>query len=330
MLKMERRLVAEAVMTRFWMPGDDYLEVTVEAAKANLEDGDILVVSEKALSVAKGRIVDESKVKPGFVAQILARFWMRSIWGWFLASVCHLKTENIKRLRNYPLREGSAHKQVALWYASFPQALQWGSEGGIDASNLPYSYVSLPLNDPQQVAEELCLCLRERLGKKVTVMIVDTDKTYSFGSFHFTPRPKPIESIHSLFGVVAYIAGRMLRLEQRSTPLAIAGSRIDVDLALDLAEAAHRCRGSGAGLTVWDMAETFGVNLTQVTWTMLQSLRHKPLAILRTNGPTAHFQEHKVPSSKLKHSDQKQDRSRSVLSQGAVSSSRVIPQLEHV
>jgi len=263
------------------MPGSNYLDIIVSALKDKLNDGDIVLVSEKALAVARRLIVDESRVKPGLLARFLACFWMRIIWGFFLGRICRLKEENIWRLRNYPVKEGSAHKQVVLWYANFLQALHWGSEGGIDGSNLPFAYVSLPLKDPQSVAEEIRLYLKNLLRKEVTVIIVDTDKTYSLGSFHFTHRPVSIDGIHSFFGVIAYIVGRALRLKRRATPLAVSGAKIDIEYALDLAEAAHRARGSGAGRTVWDMAERFGVDLTGVSWEMLKGISHKPIVVIR-------------------------------------------------
>lgn len=282
-MKSKLTYVARAVKTEYWMPGDDYLRNITEAIWGEIDNGDIIAISEKALSTAKGRIIDEGQVKPGFVAKFLARFWMRIIWGYFLGRICHLKAENLWRLQNYPIKEGSAHKQVALWYAGFLKALLWGSEGGIDASNLPYAYVSLPLDEAQKTAEEIRKYLKNKVGKNVTVMIVDTDKTYSVGGFHFTHRPSPFKEIHSFFGFVAYVLGRTLRLQQRATPLAIAGLEMNVNLALDLAEKAHRCRGSGVGPTVWDMAEKFGVQLANVTWTMLRRLKHKPIVIFKAH-----------------------------------------------
>jgi len=283
---MRMRRFAKAVRTEYWMPGSDYLNIIASAVRDKISNGDIVVISEKALAVAKGLIIDENRVKPGFLAKILARFWMRIIWGFFLGRVCRLKEENVLRLRNYPVEEGSAHKQVALRHATFLQSLLWGSEGGIDGSNLPFACISLPLDDPQAVAEEIRLYLREKLGKKVTVMIVDTDKTYSFRSFHFTHRPVSIKGIHSLLGVVAYVLGRALKLKRRATPLAVSGAEFDIEFTLDLAEAAHRARGSGAGRTVWDMAERFGVDLTGVTWDMLKSLVHKPIVVIKPWKPS--------------------------------------------
>lgn len=280
-MRSKLRFKVKAVPTDYWMPGDNYLDRIVNAVKHEIFDGDIIVISEKAISVAEGLIINEGEFKPGLLAYFIARFWMRLIWGYLLGKVCHLKMKNIARLRSYPLKEGAAHKEVALRYAGFLNSLMWGSEGGIDGSNLPYAYVSLPLPDPRGVAWRIRKYVWDKLGKKVAVMIVDTDKTYSLGSFHFTHRPNALEGIHNFLGFVAYVLGRALRLKRRSTPLALAGIRMSVDLALDVAEMANRARGSGAGYTVWDMAERFGAGLTGVTWKMLRRLKHKPIVIVR-------------------------------------------------
>jgi len=274
-------LNALAIKTRYWRPGQNFLEEMAVAITDHVEDGDIVTVSEKALSTAIGNILDESMVKPGLVARFVAKYWMRYVWGYFLGPLCHLRVKNIDRIRNYPLRDGSIHKQVALKHAGVLQALLWGSEGGIDASNLPYSYVSLPIKQPNIIARRIRDYIENRLGKRVTVIIVDTDKTYSIGGFHFTPRPKPLTGICSSGGFIAYVLGRALRLKRRSTPLAVAGSEMGPDLALDIAEATHKLRRSGAGATVWDMVEGFGVPLTGVTWEMLERIDHMPVVIFK-------------------------------------------------
>ncbi|MBS7624000.1 coenzyme F420-0:L-glutamate ligase [Candidatus Bathyarchaeota archaeon] len=275
------KFAAEAIETDYWMPGDDYLEKIAAAIKGKVKDGDIIVVSEKAISIAKSLIIDESKVKPSLLACFLARFWMRIVWGYFLGTLCHMREANIKRLRNYPLREGAAHKETALRYAGFLHALMWGSEGGIDGSNLPYAYVSLPLPNPQKIAEEIREYLRKKLGKKLVVMIIDSDKTYSLGNFHFTHRLRPMGGIYSFLGFISYIIGRSLRLKRRPTPIALAGAKMDVNLALEIARVAEGKRKFGAGRTVWDMVEKFNVELTGVTWDMLKSIKHKPIVIVR-------------------------------------------------
>jgi len=272
---------AVAVTTRYWRPREDYLKQIVRAIENKTENGDFVTISEKAISTALGNLVDESVVQSGWLAHFLAKYWMRFVWVYIFGPLCHLRKKTVRHLRAYPIEDGSAHKQVALEHAGLLQALMQGSEGAIDGSNLPYSYVSLPLRNAQQIAQKIRKRIRSELGKKVTVVIVDTDKTYSLKGFHFTPRPKPIKGIHSLGGFLAYALGRFFKLKQRATPLAVAGSKIGVEEILEIANTANRSRGFGAGRTVWDMAKTFRVSLTGVTWEMLDKVKHQPIVIVK-------------------------------------------------
>lgn len=275
------RLKIHAVTTSYWTPGQDYLKEIVEAIKKKIVDDDLIVVSEKAVSTALNNIVDENKIRPGVAAELIATFWMKIAWGFFLGPLCRFHAKLLTQLRSYPSSAGSRHKQVVLQHAGLLQALMFGSEGGIDGSNLPYSYVSLPLPDPEDVADKIRLRVSVASGKKVSVMIVDTDKTYSYRTFHFTPRPTPFKGIHSFGGVATYAAGRFLGLKKRATPLAVSGVSLSAETALGIAETANRARGHGAGGTVWDMAETFKVPLTEVTWKMLETVKHKPIVLVR-------------------------------------------------
>ena len=269
-----------AVKTSYWKPGHDYLTSISMAVASKLLDRDVVVLSEKALSVAEGRIVDETKIAPGETARILAGFWMRHVWGYLLAPLCHLSRIATLRLRSYPVKEGAAHKQLSLAYAGFLQALRHGSEGGIDVTNVPYSYAALPLRQPQRVAERIVRVLREASSRDVAVMIVDSDKTYTWRTIHVSPRKTTVEGILPL-GLLAYMLGRAFRLRARSTPIALAGRPFAAEEALRIAALANRARGSGAGRTAWDMAERLGVGLTEVTWESLNNIPHKPIVIVR-------------------------------------------------
>jgi F420-0:gamma-glutamyl ligase-like protein len=270
-----------AVETRYWRPKTGYVQQIIDDVREKVVDDDFIVISEKAVSTALGNIIDENSVKSTLNSKFIAGFWMQAVWGYVLGPLCHLELRFIRHLREYPYAMGSRHKQLALEHYGLFQALMFGSEGGIDTSNLAYSYVSLPLKSADRTVREIRRSLLEDLHKKVTVMIADTDKTYSFRNFHFTPLPNPIRGIHSLGGFLAYVVGRFLRLKRRATPLAIAGARLPPEDALEIAEIANRARGFGAGRTVWDMADRFKVPLTGVTWEMLDTVRHKPIVILR-------------------------------------------------
>ena len=277
------RLVAKAFRTRYWRPGTDFAREVIRAIRRSLRDGDFLVISEKAISTALGRLVDESKVKPSSLASFLARFWIRVAWGYFLGPLCRMSWRTVRNLRSYPVPEGACHKQVVLRLAGLLGALMWGSEGGVDASNLPYTLVSLPLEPglAQAIAEKLEELVREELGKKVTVLIVDSDRTYSLGCIHISPRKTAVKGIIGGLGILAYVLGNALRLKGRPTPVACSNRSLRAELALRIASLAEKVMGHGAGRDVWEMASRFGVGLTEVTWEMLESVEHRPVAIVK-------------------------------------------------
>jgi F420-0:gamma-glutamyl ligase-like protein len=270
------------VTTRYWRPGEDYLEEIISSIKGKIAQRDFLVISEKAISIASNNIVDESSIKPSLNARLTVRCWMRIVWGYFLSPLCHLREKLSRQLREYPLYAGACHKQVAAQQAGPLQALMFGSEGGIDGSNLAYSFVSMPLKNADKIAQIIRQKIWLSLRRKVFVIIADTDKTYSFGNFHFTPRPRPIKGIHSFGGFATYVVGRALKLKRRATPIAMAGCQISAEEALEIANIANHARGFGAGRTVWDMAERFKVKLNEVSWEMLETVKHKPIIIVRS------------------------------------------------
>ena len=274
------------VATEYWKPGENYLTGILDAVEKRVADGDFVVVSEKALSTALGNIVDENSICTSFNAKMISRFWMRIGWGYFLGVLCRLGPRLRRRLRGYPFEAGSRHKHLALQHAGLLQALMWGSEGGIDGSNLPFSYVSLPLNNSYATAELIHKQIWLKLKKKVFVIIVDTDKTYAFRSFYFTPHPKPMRGIHSIGGVVSYIVGRLFKFRKRPTPLAVAGGELQAKEALKIANIADRARGPGSGATVWDMAARFNASTTGINWDMLSEVKHKPVVLVRKNKKT--------------------------------------------
>jgi F420-0:gamma-glutamyl ligase-like protein len=275
------KYTALAITTNYWKPQDNYTDKIINSLENKIENGDFVIISEKAISTSLGTMIDESTVKPSWSARVMARFWMRIVWGYPLGMLCGFGQRLLKRLRNYPLESGSRHKQAALQYAGFWQALMFGSEGGIDGSNLPYSYVSLPLNNAEELADKIRKQITLKLEKNVCVIIADTDKTYKFRNFFFTPRPNPLKGIHSFGGTTTYIIGRMLKLKKSSTPLTVAGCNLQASEALKITNIADKARGPGSGATVWDMAARFHVEVNGVSWEMLTRIRHKPIVIVR-------------------------------------------------
>ena len=113
------RYSALAVATGYWKPSEDYLRRITEALEGKLCDGDFVVVSEKALAVATGQIIDEAGVVPLGTARFLAGFWMRKVWGFPLGLLCGFGPRLRSRLQNYPSVSGARHKQLVLERGGF-------------------------------------------------------------------------------------------------------------------------------------------------------------------------------------------------------------------
>jgi F420-0:gamma-glutamyl ligase-like protein len=273
-------VITRRIRTKYWRPGDDFLKVILGSIADSCENGDIIAVSEKAISVAIGHVVNEAHVRPGLLAKVLVRIWMRCVWGYILGPLCRFRTKTLWRLKRYPIREGGAHKEVALRYVGFRQALLHYSEGGIDATNLPYALVSLPLNNPEEICGMILESLEEACGKEVSVMIVDTDKTYSWNGFHLASRRSAVRGVRTL-GLLALVLGRVFRWKAQATPLAICGRMNSLEETLAFADSADRAMEYGAGRTAWDMAGRFHVGLTDVTWEMLDSIPHYPIVSMK-------------------------------------------------
>ncbi len=227
-----------------------------------------------------GNIFDEAEVKPGLVAKFLAGFWTRQVWAGPLGNLTGLKDQTRMNLKSYPA-EGAAHKQTALWHVGLLQSLRHYSEGGIDASNLPYTYVSLPLRKPSEFADTIREAIRDRACKKVTVMIMDGDTTHSWRNVHLAPRKVDTPGLVHIGGVFTFIIGRLFGFKARQTPIAISGEPVNPNRALWYANLFHRLCGGGAGRTVWSMSENMNTSLTGVTWEMLEKVDHFPITLIR-------------------------------------------------
>jgi F420-0:gamma-glutamyl ligase-like protein len=266
---------------RYWRPGTDFASEISRRVKNHVRDGDVVAVSEKAMSTASGNIVDEALIKPGSLARFLSGFWTRRLWGGPLGRALGLKERTLRNLQNYPEFEGAAHKQLALAKTGFLQSLRYYSEGGIDASNLPYTYVSLPLNNSSRNAEKIRELIEREHGVNITVMIMDGDTTYSWRNLHLAPRRVESPGLIHFGGVTTFVIGRLLGFRARQTPIAIVGEPVNPDRALWFARLFHKLCGGGAGRTVWSMSEKMETTITGITWEMLESVEHYPVTIIR-------------------------------------------------
>jgi coenzyme F420-0:L-glutamate ligase/coenzyme F420-1:gamma-L-glutamate ligase len=135
--------------------GDDLAGLI--AARAELADGDVVVVAQKAISRIEGRIVRLSDVEPSAEARRLA-------------------ADSDPRRIEVILRESArlVRTRPPLVIAETRHGFVCAS-AGVDSSNAPEAgvLVLLPL-DPDASAERLRAALRERTGREVGVIVTDS------------------------------------------------------------------------------------------------------------------------------------------------------------
>ena len=120
-------------------PGDDLAELIVSFAGA-LEDGDVVVVTQKVVSKAEGRLVRDDEGRDAWVAR-----------------------ESVRTVA----RRGDL--VIAQTRHGFVCA-----NAGVDASNVAAGFLALLPEDPDGSAERIRTGLRERTGADVAVVVSDT------------------------------------------------------------------------------------------------------------------------------------------------------------
>ncbi|HEY6015310.1 MAG TPA: coenzyme F420-0:L-glutamate ligase [Gaiellaceae bacterium] len=199
-------------------PGADLAALVAE--RTQLEDGDVVVVAQKAVSKAEGRVVRLADVEPSDHARELA----------VDADPRHVQvildeTARIVRSRPPLVIAETRHGFVC-------------ASAGVDASNAPEpeTLVLLPL-DPDASAARLRDRLRELTGREVGVIVSDSfGRPFRQGTTDVAIGAAGIEALRDLRGT-SDAAG----YELRSTQIAVAD---------EIASAAELVRGKAAGMPV--------------------------------------------------------------------------------
>ncbi|WP_458405883.1 coenzyme F420-0:L-glutamate ligase [Methanobrevibacter sp.] len=263
------------IETGYIKPNED-LSSIIEPAKKLMEDGDYLVIAETPISVSQGRLIDESEYTPSLTAKFLTTVWSKYLWGYVFGPVLKIKKRTIKNLRKLP-EETKAHKEVVLQLYGLKHALKPASEAGIDLSNAPGTCVSLLPDNPEKVAKDL----KDEIGRKVCVMIIDTDATYMKNGKYFTGLPIAIDGIDADNGFFGYVKGQLSE-NMGSTPLGCS-KKISVEEALKIANIAEDYQKSLSTemKTIHSVKAVLGSEIDEVTIEDLDSITHTPAVIIR-------------------------------------------------
>jgi coenzyme F420-0:L-glutamate ligase/coenzyme F420-1:gamma-L-glutamate ligase len=143
-------------------PGDDLAVLILEAARgqgADVEDGDVLVVTQKIVSKAEGRLVDLRQVEPSPRAQEMAA-----------------RTGKDARLLEVILRESRriVRQERGVIICETKQGFVCAN-AGVDTSNVGGGVVALLPENPDESAERIRVAIQqEKAGVSIAVIISDT------------------------------------------------------------------------------------------------------------------------------------------------------------
>jgi coenzyme F420-0:L-glutamate ligase/coenzyme F420-1:gamma-L-glutamate ligase len=143
-------------------PGDDLPSLIIEAARkqgTGVQDGDVLVVTQKVVSKAEGCLVDLAEVQPSDRAREVAKATGRDPR---LVEVILRESRRIVRQEGQVIITETKHGFVC-------------ANAGVDASNVGGGdLVALLPEDPDRSAEAIRQAIQEKAGVAVAVIISDT------------------------------------------------------------------------------------------------------------------------------------------------------------
>jgi len=137
-------------------PGDKLADLI--SSKIKLQDGDILVISQKIISKQEGRIVNLSLVIPSILAVGLASEYQKNPQ---VVETILSETKRIVRMENGILISETKHGFIC-------------ANAGVDESNVEEGYATLLPEDPDKSAKNLQEQIQNKTGKKIVVIISDT------------------------------------------------------------------------------------------------------------------------------------------------------------
>lgn len=137
--------------------GDDLVKLFLSNFK-DLQDGDIIIISQKVISKQEGRIVELAGVIPSLLAVGIGSEYKKDPK---LVEVILSESQRIVRMENGILITQTKHGFVC-------------ANAGVDESNMPHGFVSLLPENPDKSAYEFMQRVQDKTKKKIAVLISDT------------------------------------------------------------------------------------------------------------------------------------------------------------
>ena len=134
----------------------NFVDLILESSEIN--DGDILVFSQKIVSKIEGRVLSLSSVNPSLLANGISSSYGKDPR---LVELILSESKRIVRMENGIIIVETKHGFVC-------------ANAGIDESNVQVGYAALLPEDPDKSANQLKVRIKQYTGKNVAVIISDT------------------------------------------------------------------------------------------------------------------------------------------------------------
>ena len=138
------------------VPNDNLVDLVLESTE--IQDGDILVFSQKIVSKNEGRILSLSSVNPSLLANGISSSYNKDPR---LVELILSESKRIVRMENGIIIVETNHGFVC-------------ANAGIDESNVQNGYATLLPEDPDRSANLLKEKIEQKTGKNIAVIISDT------------------------------------------------------------------------------------------------------------------------------------------------------------
>ena len=139
-------------------PGENIAVLILASSKLAINDGDVIVISQKIISKQESRTVNLNMVIPSELAIGIASEYQKDPK---LVEVILSESNRIVRMNNGVLITESYHGFIC-------------ANAGVDESNVEKGYATLLPKDPDRSASNIRKKIFDMTGKKVAVLISDT------------------------------------------------------------------------------------------------------------------------------------------------------------
>ena len=139
-------------------PTDDLIDLLLSSSKTSLENGDVLVVSQKIISKHEGRVVNLDSIIPSELSIGIASAYDKDPK---LVQAILSESTRIVRMEHGVIIVQTNHGFIC-------------ANAGIDESNVENGYATLLPKDSDESAKKIRKQIMQQTGKKIAVLISDT------------------------------------------------------------------------------------------------------------------------------------------------------------